>query len=146
MIEPVNAGNIEEVLPLIRRYQAFYGITSIDDEKNRKFFSQFGTSSEKGCLFAYREAGTIVGFATLFFCYASSITAKVAVMNDLYTEEGFRGNGIGRSLILHCEAYGKSQGAVRLQWVTASDNRLAKALYESMGAEQSNWDFFTYKS
>ena len=144
MIEAVSAKNLDEVLPLIREYQIFYKVKTIDDQNNKRFFSQFGENSDKGCLFAYRKEGKVLGFATVYFSYSSTITAKVAVLNDLYTIEESRGQGVGTALIKHCASYGKSRGAVRLQWVTAPDNKVAQAVYKSLGAAQSSWEFFSY--
>ncbi|MEI1279592.1 GNAT family N-acetyltransferase [Leptospira venezuelensis] len=143
-IETISQKNLEEVLPLIRKYQEFYKIESINDEKNRKFFSQFGEDNDLGCLFGYRKNNQIVGFATVYFSFASSIISKVAIMNDLFTLNEFRKQGIGESLIDHCAKYAKSRGAARLQWVTAPDNLNAQALYNRVGAKQSSWEFFTY--
>lgn len=67
-------------------------------------------------------------------------------MNDLFTLGEFRKQGIARSLIDHCAKYAKSQGAARLQWVTAPNNLNAQALYNKMGAKQSSWEFFTYNT
>ncbi|TGN00053.1 GNAT family N-acetyltransferase [Leptospira dzoumogneensis] len=145
-IEAISNRNLDEVLPLIRKYQEFYKIESIDNEKNRIFFSQFGEGSSLGCLFGYRTEGRMAGFATVYFSYASSIISKVAIMNDLFTLDEFRKQGIGESLINHCAKYAKSQGAVRLQWVTAPSNLTAQALYKKVGAMQSTWEFFSYNS
>jgi len=144
MIEPINTNNLNEVLPLIRKYQEFYQVEIIDDDKNQDFFAQFGESSSKGCLFGYRLNGKLVAFATVYFSYASSITSKVAVMNDLFTSEEFRHQGIGKKLIVHCEQYAKENGAARLQWVTTASNEAAQSVYKSLGAKQSTWEFFTY--
>jgi len=146
MIESVTAQNLDEVLPLIRQYQTFYKVTEIDDQNNKRFFSQFSKDSDKGCLFAYRKEGKLLGFATVYFSFSSTITAKVAVLNDLYTIEDARGQGVGSALIKYCEAYGKSKGALRLQWVTAPENTVAQGVYKSLGAKQSSWEFFTYVS
>jgi len=146
MIEAITDKNLDEVLPLIRAYQCFYKVTDIDDARNKQFFSQFGEQSDKGCLFAYRKEGELIGFATVYFSFSSTITSKVAVLNDLYTQDNCRGQGVATALIKHCEAYGKSKGAVRMQWVTAPDNQVAQAVYKSLGAKQSSWDFFTYAS
>ncbi|GBF40613.1 GNAT family N-acetyltransferase [Leptospira johnsonii] len=143
-IEAISNRNLDEVLPLIRKYQEFYKIESINDDKNRIFFSQFGEDSDLGCLFGYRKDGNLVGFATVYFSYASSIISKVAIMNDLFTLDEFRKRGIGESLIDHCAKYAKSQGAARLQWVTAPNNLTAQALYNKVGAKQGTWEFFTY--
>lgn len=146
MIEAISAKNIDGVLPLIREYQTFYKVEAIDEQNNKRFFSQFGENSDKGCLFAYRKQSKLIGFATVYFSYSSTITSKVAVLNDLYTIEEFRGQGVGTALIKHCEIFGKSKGAVRLQWVTAPDNVIAQSVYKALGAKQSSWEFFSYAS
>ncbi len=145
MIEAVSEKNIEEVLPLIRKYQEFYQIQDISDERNRAFFSQFGENGNDGCLFLYRGgAGEPLGFATVYFTYVSSIPARVGVMNDLYTLPSHRGAGIGRQLIDHCRKYALDKGAARLQWLTAQDNYPAQSLYDSLDAKKSAWYVYTY--
>lgn len=144
MIEEIDDTNIDEVLPLIRQYMEFYEVKDIDDAKNRAFFSQFGINSDKGCLFAYRDKGVMVAFATVYFSYASSILAKVAVMNDLFTLESSRGQGFATALIRYCKQYAMERGASRLQWVTADSNKTAQSVYQSLGAKHSSWEFYTY--
>lgn len=145
MIEAVSKNNIQEVLPLIRAYQEFYNVADICDEKNLNFFSQFGVSNPDGCQFVYRESGKVVGFATVYFTFASTIPAKVAVLNDLYTLSDCRGKGVGRQLIEHCHDYAIDHGAARLQWVTATDNEQAQKLYDSMDTGKRTWCFYTYR-
>ena len=144
MIEIVSKNNVDEVLPLIRQYQEFYKVANISDSKNRVFFSQFGESNPTGCQFIFRQDGSAVGFATVYFSYASSIASKVGVMNDLYTIPEFRGNGIGKQLIEHCYSFAVKNGAVRLQWTTATDNDKAQKLYDSMKTNKSTWHIYTY--
>lgn len=144
MIEAVSSKNLDELLPLMRAYMDFYHVQNIDDAKNKTFFNQFGEESEKGCLFLYRQGGQAVAFATVYFSFVSSITAKVAVLNDLYTLPDYRGQGIGRSLIEHCRDYAKNNGATRLQWLTAPDNTQAQALYDSLDTNKSDWRVYTY--
>lgn len=144
MIEAVSESNLSEVLPLIRKYQEFYNVSEISDSRNTEFFSQFGESSQSGCLFLYRDAGRVVAFATVYFSFASTVVSKVAVMNDLYTLPDFRGRGIGRSLVEYAAQYAKQSGASRLQWVTAPDNVQAQALYDSLEVAKSTWLFYSY--
>ncbi len=144
MIECVSENNLDEVLPLIRQYQEFYRVEDISDENNRNFFVQFGKGSPHGCQFLYRHSGDVVGFATVYFSFASSIIGKVAVLNDLFAIEEMRGRGIGRQLIEVCREYASLNGAKRLQWVTAPDNAPAKKLYDSLNTNRSTWDFYTY--
>ncbi|WP_308364695.1 MULTISPECIES: GNAT family N-acetyltransferase [unclassified Microbulbifer] len=144
MIEAVSNKNLEDVLPLIRQYQEFYKVEDICDMRNRVFFSRFGEQSRDGCQFAYRQAGKLVAFATVYFTYTSTIAAKVGVLNDLFTLPDFQNRGIGRELIEHCRHYAANRGAARLQWMTASDNLHAQSLYDSMSTGKSSWYFYTY--
>ena len=146
MIEVVSKSNLFEVLPLIRAYQEFYKVAEISDEKNSIFFSQFGDSSPLGCQFIYRKSGKVISFATVYFSYTSTIVAKVAVLNDLYTIPNSRGKGVGRQLIEHCRNYAAINGAARLQWVTAPENEQAQKLYDSMNTGKSTWQFYTYNT
>ena len=146
MIETVSKNNLVEVLPLIRAYQEYYKISDISDDRNFEFFAQFGVSSPTGCQFIYRETGKVVGFATVYFSFTTSITAKVAVLNDLYTLPNYRGKGIGRQLIEHSRIYADENGAARLQWVTAPDNEPAQKLYDSMNTIKSTWHFYIYNT
>lgn len=146
MIEAVSKTNLADVIPLIRAYQEFYQVSEISDERNAEFFAQFGESSPYGCQFIYRDAGNVVGFATVYFSFTSTIAAKVAVLNDLYTLPDCRGKGVGRKLIEHCRGYAAKNGAVRLQWVTAPNNEQAQKLYDSLDTGKSTWHVYTYKT
>ncbi|MFV8784015.1 GNAT family N-acetyltransferase [Microbulbifer sp. SA54] len=146
MIEQVSKGNLKEVLPLFRAYQEFYKVPDISDERNHKFLSQFCESPELGRQFLFRKNGNTVGFATVYFTFTSTIASKIAILNDLYTQPERRGEGVGRQLIEHCRAFAKSNGAARLQWVTAPDNVAAQKLYDSMDLSKSTWHFYTYRT
>ncbi|MGJ8685899.1 MAG: GNAT family N-acetyltransferase [Spongiibacteraceae bacterium] len=146
MIEVVSSESIDEVLPLIRKYMEFYKIADISDARNKAFFSQFGEVNPAGCQFLARESGDVVGFATIYFTFTSSITAKVAVLNDLYVSPDHRGEGTGRQLLEHCREYAAASGAARLQWVTAPDNEPAQRLYDAMATSKSSWHFYTYNT
>jgi ribosomal protein S18 acetylase RimI-like enzyme len=143
MIESVSSNNLDQVLPLLRQYQEFYKVADISDSRNASFFSQFGESSPAGCQFIYRDSGQVVGFATVYFSFTTSITAKVAVLNDLYTLNEYRGRGIGRKLVQHCQRYAEKNGAARLQWVTAPDNEQAQKLYDGICTSKTSWFFYT---
>ncbi len=144
-IEAVNADNLADVLPLIGEYQAFYQVALIDDARNHAFFGQFGRDHPHGCLFLYREDGQAIGFATVYFCYSSTLVGKVGVMNDLYVRPQQRGQGIGKALIQYAWQYAQTQGAQRLQWVTAQSNQTAQRLYDGLPTKKSEWFFYTYQ-
>ena len=60
-------------------------------------------------------------------------------MNDLFVAPGQRGRGIGRALIEATAAVARERGAAHVEWSTAPDNHTAQRLYDSTGAERSEW-------
>jgi len=141
MIEEVTHENINEVLPLIRKYQKFYGAADIDDEKNKIFFSQF-IESDNGVLHLNRCDDKAIGFSTIYKGFSSTRAETVAVLNDLYISSSYRGKGHGKELIEHAVKIAKLRGYSRLQWLTAQDNETAQKLYNTLGANKSSWFFY----
>ncbi len=142
MIEEVTNQNIEEVLPLIQEYQIFYGVEQIDEEKNRKFFSQLINNNENGFLHLYEVDNKAVGFTTIYKGFSSTRSEAVAILNDLYVQPPYRGNGYAKELINNALKTAKSMGLSRLQWLTAEDNKIAQELYNNFGANKSLWFFY----
>ncbi|HEY8814291.1 MAG TPA: GNAT family N-acetyltransferase [Candidatus Dormibacteraeota bacterium] len=138
-VRPLREPELDQVLPLIAGYQAFYGAKP-DDERNRRFFSRFLHPSEDGLLLGAWTGGTLVGFATLYWFFSSTKAAQSVLMNDLFVQEGTRGKGIGRALIQEALDEARRRGAAHLEWFTAPDNARAQRLYDSVpGAAQSTW-------
>ena len=127
------------LLPLIAAYQRFYEVEEIDEERNRAFFSRFVAPSEDGMLLGAWRDGKLLGYACLYWSFTSIAPAETVLMNDLYVKPESRGQGIGRALIEASAAVARERGAVCLEWATAPDNERAQALYDSTGAERSEW-------
>ncbi len=142
MIEEVTSQNIEDVLPLIKEYQIFYGVEKIDEKKNQEFFSQFTQNHENGILHLYKVAQKAIGFTTIYKGFSSTRSEAVAILNDLYIQPSHRGNGYAKELINNALNTVKSMGFSRLQWLTANDNEVAQKLYNNLGANKSSWVFY----
>ena len=139
-ISPVVVAEFERLLPLIAAYQRFYEVEEIDEERNRTFFRRFLTPSEDGMLLgACAGDGELVGYACLYWHFSSLAASESVLMNDLFVSEAARGRGVGRALIEASAAVARERGAAHLEWSTAPDNLTAQRLYDSTGAERSQW-------
>jgi GNAT superfamily N-acetyltransferase len=138
-IAPVTAAELERLLPLIAAYQRFYEVEEIDTRRNRDFFRRFLAPSEDGLLLGARHGDELVGYACLYWHFSSLAAAESVLMNDLFVSEGVRGRGVGRALIEASAAVARERGAAHLEWATAPDNLTAQHLYDSTGAERSEW-------
>ena len=130
---------MDELLPLIAAYQRFYEAEEIDGERNRAFFSRFLAPSEDGMLIGAWQGGELLGYACLYWHFTSLVPAETVLMNDLYVDPAARGQGVGRALIEASAAVTRERGAHHLEWATAPDNKRAQRLYDTTGAERSDW-------
>ena len=138
-IAPVAAAEFERLLPLIAAYQRFYEVADVDEERNRSFFRRFLAPSEDGLLLGARTDGELVGYACLYWHFSSLQARESVLMNDLFVSEAARGRGVGRALIEASATVARERGAAHLEWATAPGNARAQALYDSTGAERSEW-------
>jgi GNAT superfamily N-acetyltransferase len=138
-IAPIADDEFEELLPLIAAYQRFYEVKEIDEGRNRTFFRRFLAPSEDGLLLGARREGRLVGYACLYWHFSSLEAIESVLMNDLYVAEDARGEGIGRALIEATAEVARERGVPYVEWATAPDNATAQRLYDSTGAERSEW-------
>ena len=142
-IAPIAAEEFEQLLPLIGAYQAFYEVEEIDEERNRTFFRRFLAPSEDGLLLGARSEGRLVGYACLYWHFSSLEACESVLMNDLFVDESARGKGVGRALIEATAEVARERGVPFVEWSTAPDNHTAQRLYDSTGAERTEW--FSYE-
>jgi GNAT superfamily N-acetyltransferase len=138
-VEPISAGQLETLLPMIAAYQRFYEVEDVDGERNRAFFSRFLAPSDDGMLLGAWRGEELLGYACLYWHFTSLVPAETVLMNDLYVNEARRGEGAGRALIEASTAVARKRGAHHLEWATAPDNKTAQRLYDRTGAERSEW-------
>jgi GNAT superfamily N-acetyltransferase len=141
-IAPVAVEEFEQLLPLIAAYQRFYEVEEIDDERNRTFFRRFLAPSEDGLLLGAQE-GEFLGYACLYWHFSSTEACESVLMNDLFVTPDARGEGVGRGLIEAAVEVARERGVPFVEWSTAPDNETAQRLYDSTGAERTEW--FSYE-
>ncbi len=142
-IAPITVEEFEGLLPLIASYQRFYEVAEIDEERNRSFFRRFLAPSEDGLLLGARRGGRVVGYACLYWHFSSTQAKETVLMNDLFVDDSARGQGVGRALIEATAEVARERGVASIEWSTAPDNHTAQRLYDSTGAERSEW--FSYE-
>lgn len=142
-IAPIAVEEFERLLPLISAYQRFYEVESIDEDRNRTFFRRFLGPSQDGLLLGARRDGRLVGYACLYWHFSSLEACECVLMNDLFVSDEARGEGVGRALIEAAADVARERGVPFVEWSTAPDNHTAQRLYDSTGAERSEW--FSYE-
>ena len=137
-IRPAGVEDIEELLPLMRAYCDFYE-ASPPDAGLRRMAEALITDPGQGALFVARAGDEAIGFAAMDWKWSSLRGARIGYLEDLFVAPEHRGDGCADALIEACAEHCRHQGAPVLEWMTAPDNRRARAVYDRVGATGSDW-------
>ena len=138
-IERVGEADLSELLPLMRGYCDFYEVAPSDDELLALSRALIADPEREGVQLLARDQGRGVGFATIYWSWATTSAERIGVMNDLFVATEARGSGLAESLIQACRAECAARGAGKLTWQTAPDNAAAIKVYDRVGATREQW-------
>ncbi len=91
------AEHLPDIIPLFDAYRMFYRQKS-DYKGAQKFLKDLIDGNESVIFLAYVDENA-VGFIQLFPIFSSVSMERMYLLNDLYVEENYRAEGIGKALI-----------------------------------------------
>jgi GNAT superfamily N-acetyltransferase len=138
-ISRVCAEDLGELLPLLRSYCDFYEVTPSDEQLLALARALIADPERDGVQLLARNGEEAVGFATIYWSWATTIASRIGVMNDLFVMPAARGTGAAERLIDACLEECRRHGAAELTWQTAPDNERAQRVYDRVGAQRSQW-------
>jgi GNAT superfamily N-acetyltransferase len=138
-VHVVTEHDLPELMPLIRAYLDFYEVNPSDESMLALSRSLLADPELEGVQFIARDGDEqAIGFASLFWTWATTRGGRLGVMNDLFVAPEGRGSGAAEALIEACRQRCVERGAVALEWQTAVDNHRAQAVYDRIGGERSD--------
>ena len=91
-----------------------------------------------------RIDGEVAGFALYFHNFSTFLGRPGLYLEDLYVRPAYRGQGVGRGLLVHIARLAGARGCGRMEWSVLNWNRRAIGFYESLGARPVN-DWTVYR-
>ncbi len=138
-ISRVGESDLPELLPLMRGYCDFYEVSPSDEQLLALSRALIADPEHDGVQLVARNDGEAVGFATIYWSWATTIAARIGVMNDLFVAPAARGTGAAEALIQACVDECRRHGAAELTWQTAKDNERARRVYDRIGGKRAEW-------
>lgn len=134
LITPATLSDEPVVLELMREFYAHEGLT-FGRAGALEALRTLMANPALGRVWLFRIGDDVVGYTAVTVCYSLEFVGRVALVDELYVREGWRGRGIGtRALEMVAEACRELDvAAVRLEVDTT--NTRAMALYQRMGFE-----------
>ena len=115
---------------LFAGYHAFYGRPNWPRENYDEVWRRF-RQDDRIHAWGARVDGQLAGIVH-FLVHASTTSADVCYLQDLFTAPEARGKGVARALIAEVELWAREQGCARVYWLTQSSNETARRLYDQV--------------
>ncbi len=127
----------EQWTPLWAGYNAFYGregATSLPQQVTDITWSRFFNPIEPVFAAVAELDGKVVGLVHYLYHRSTTRIEPVCYLQDLFTEPGLRGKGVGRALIHFVYEQAQLAGASRVYWQTQTTNAAGRMLYDKVAA------------
>jgi GNAT superfamily N-acetyltransferase len=144
-VRPIARQDYDQWLPLWDGYNAFYGRsgpTALSSEITRMTWSRFFDAYEPVHALVGESNGRLVGLTHYLFHRSTTAIEPSCYLQDLFTAEAARGQGVASALIYGVYERAKLAGSPRVYWQTHETNLTAQRLYDKV-AERSG--FIVYR-
>ena len=137
-VEPAVAADLEAIAGLLHALFTQEAEFSPDRDKQLRALAMLLAQPAAGRLFVAREAGRVIGMASLQFEISTALGGRAAWVEDVIVDAAQRGRGVGKLLFQHLIAFARSEGLLRLSLLTDHDNQDAQGLYTRFGFVRSS--------
>ena len=87
---------------------------------------------------------SVENFASCLCTFYNNGKANIMMIDNVQTKEEFREKGYGTKLIKKALALAKKLEIDSVELVVNKDNNIAKSLYEKVGFEKTNKDYYRF--
>ena len=126
--------DINSVAELFNGYRVFYKKES-DFEKAEQFISERIKNKDSEIFIAENNSGKAVGFVQLYPLFSSTRMEKLWLLNDLFVNPEFRGEGVSVGLIEKAKNLVRDTNACGMFLETSKSNLIGNNLYPKTGFE-----------
>jgi len=130
-VDTLQAQDYAAWLRLAQGYKTFYE-TALPESAYQHTWARLQRGDGAHALTA-RLGGQLVGITHYVF-HASTWSADVCYLQDLFVDEAVRGQGVAQALIEHVAQAARARGAPRLYWLTHQSNERARRLYDRVAS------------
>jgi GNAT superfamily N-acetyltransferase len=144
-IRPVQASDWDQWLLLWQGYNAFYGragATALPDEITQTTWRRFFDAYEPVHALVALRGEQLVGLTHYLFHRSTTKLGPNCYLQDLFTAEAARGQGVDRALIEAVGERARAGGAASVYWQTHQTNATAMRLYDQVAAKSG---FLVYR-
>jgi GNAT superfamily N-acetyltransferase len=133
-IRPASEEDVPLILSFIKELAEYERLShEVSATEDLLRFHLFGERREAEVVIG-QHADEPAGFALFFHNFSTFLGRPGIYLEDLYVKPAFRGNGIGRAMLVYLAGLAKERDCGRLEWSVLDWNEPAIGLYRGVGA------------
>jgi ribosomal protein S18 acetylase RimI-like enzyme len=141
VLKEANAAGVGELLPLMRAYAAFDGL-SFDEGTARRTLTQLLADRRLGRVWFIVSEGAVCGYVALCFGFSIELGGRDAFVDELFIEPAYRNRGLGTQALQQAGDAVRADGVVALHLEVRRDNAEAQRYYERLDFRKRDRYFF----
>jgi GNAT superfamily N-acetyltransferase len=137
-LRPASLSDVPLILQFIRALAEYEHLThEVEATEARLQATLFPTQGHPAaeCVLAWVDS-TPAGFAIFFTNYSTFLAKPGLYLEDLFVAPEWRGQGIGKSLLLHLAKLANARECGRMEWTVLDWNKPAIEFYDAIGARR----------
>ncbi|MEY4564960.1 MAG: hypothetical protein RLZZ618_4237 [Pseudomonadota bacterium] len=134
LVHSVAAEHIPDLLRLLRAKAAFDGADASLLATEESLADELLRVNPIARAIVATAGDKVVGMATYFQTFSSFLVKPGLWLDDLFVEEAYRMQGVGRQLLSWLCREAAAKGCARIDWIVAADNDNGQDFYNRMGA------------
>ncbi|MBW2663621.1 MAG: GNAT family N-acetyltransferase [Deltaproteobacteria bacterium] len=134
MIRKAESSDIEQMVGLLKELFFIEEDFSFDERMQRNGLAMMLGDNEKCCIMVAVSGEQVIGMSSAQLLVSTAEGGMVALIEDIVVTKSYRGQGIGKKLLLSIEKWTNKKGAKRLQLLADKNNFSALGFYD-----QQNW-------
>ena len=137
-LQIATAADLAILLEMKDRFQIFFQ-EAYDKDLTSQAFQALLNDPTLGHVWLIQLNDQTVGYLAFTLGYSIEFGGRTAFVDELFIEEGYRQQGIGREVLALVDQFGKQAGLQVLFLEVAKDNLPAQALYQKMGYRERKY-------
>lgn len=134
-VRPIELQDRAAWVPLWAGYNAFYGRqgdTALAPHITEATWARFFDPAEPVFALVAHRGAQLVGLVHCLYHRSTTRFELTCYLQDLFTQESVRGQGVGRALIQAVYAQARAAGIQRVYWQTHTTNVPGRLLYDKV--------------
>jgi GNAT superfamily N-acetyltransferase len=128
----MTAAGLDRVVAMMAKLYA-QDVASFDQERARRTTEALLADRESGGVWMIEMDGAPAGYLVFTFGYSLEFGGRFGLLDELFIEEPWRGQGIGRQAVDFAERESLARGWLVLRLEVYPENQRAIGLYSSSG-------------